>query len=123
MSSREQFVCFPCGHCWYDTYSLWQGYMSSCPRCGRNCQAYRDTEMFADRQEMAGLGVYGPLFDDPDFYGYEKTEEDLEAERDQIHDEIAESLGAVESVTSGADEDIGADADVGADGEASGEGL
>jgi hypothetical protein len=56
-------------------------------------------------------GLYdGPLFGF-EVEDYEKTEADLEAERDLIHDEIAEALGAVECETYDADEDSDADED------------
>jgi hypothetical protein len=76
-----------------------------------------DTEVFADQEEMRGVFIDGPIFDF-DTEGDERTEEDLEAERDLIHDEIAEAVGAVESDAS--DED--ADADEDADGDGSGDG-
>lgn len=65
-------------------------------------------------------GLYdGPLFDF-EVDNYEKAEADLEAERDVIHDEIAEALGTVEADTS----DInGCDADAESDGDDSGEGF
>jgi hypothetical protein len=67
--------------------------------------------VYADQQEMAGL-YDGPLFnfDDEEL---EKTEADLEAERDLIHDEIAEALGAVEADVSDGDSDGDEDADAG----------
>ena len=67
---------------------------------------------------MAGL-YDGPLFnfDDKDL---EKTEADLEAERDVIHDEIAEALGAVEADTSDISD---CDSDAESDGDDSGEGF
>ena len=46
------------------------------------------------------VGLYGgPLFDF-EVDNYEKTEANLEAESDLIHDEIAEALGAIEAVAS-----------------------
>ena len=58
-------------------------------------------------------GIYDrPLCDFRERYG--KTEADLEDERDLIHEEIAEALGAAES-TSEADED--SDGDQEADGD------
>lgn len=111
MSGTEEFFCFPCAHWWRDTYSLWRAYLSNCPRCGSSRQAYRDTDVFADRREMESLPRYDTLYDAPAFDQFEKTEEGLEDERDQIHDEIAEALGAVESDVSGADQESDSDQD------------
>jgi len=55
------------------------------------------------------------LYDGPLFHfeneSYEITETDLEAERGQIRDEIAEALGAVEADTSDTDSEADADSD------------
>ncbi len=123
MSSVQEFVCHDCMRFWRDKYSFWNGYQSTCPRCGKACEAVCDTQVYADQQEMEGL-FDGPLFDiEAESYekSYGKSEVDLEAERDQIHDEIAEALGAVESETSDADEDSDTDQD--ADGDGSGDGF
>ena len=126
MSGIQEFICYPCGQSWQDTYSFWRGYRSPCPLCGRACQAFRDTEVFTDQQEMEGLLIDGPPLD-PDIESDERTEADLEAERDQIRDEIGEALGAVESETSDAeadsDTDEDADGDADGDGDASGDGF
>src|ERR1700719_1904878 len=122
--STQKFICYPCGRSWRDPYSVWRGYLSRCPGCGRACQAFCDTEVFADQQEMEGLLIDGPPLD-PDTESDERTEADLEGERDKIHDEICEALGAVESETSDADEDSDADGDADADGDgdSSGDGF
>jgi hypothetical protein len=122
--STEKFICYPCGRSWRDTYSVWRGYLSRCPGCGRACQAFCDTEVFADQQEMEGLLIDGPPLD-PDIESDGLTEADLEGERDQIRDEICEALGAVESETSDTDEDSDSDedADGDADGSDSGDGF
>lgn len=112
MSGVQQFICYPCGKSWQDKYTFWRGYRSPCPLCGKLCEAFCDTQVFADQKEMRGL-YDGPLFDFDD-EGLEKTEADLEAERDLIHDEITEALGAVEADTSDIDDD-GADAEADAD--------
>jgi hypothetical protein len=119
MSSVQEFVCHDCALFWRDKYSFWNGYQSTCPRCGKACEAVCDTQVYADQQEMEGV-YEGPLVD---FEGesHEKAEADLEAERDQIRDEISEALGAVESEASDADEDSDADGD--ADGDDSGDGF
>jgi len=114
MSNREEFVCFPCGQWWFDTYSLWRGYVSPCPHCGRSCKAYCDTDVFADHQEAESVRRYETLYDAPCFDEFEKTEESLEAERGEIHDEIAESIAAVEA-------DVGDDQDADSDGDGEGD--
>ena len=121
MSGIQEFNCYPCGRSWQGTYSFWRGYLSPCPVCGRACQAFCDTEVFADQQEMQGLLIDGPPLD-PDIESDERTEADLEAERDQIHDEIAEALGAVESENSEADEESDTDEDADGDGNSDGDG-
>jgi hypothetical protein len=98
MSCFQQFICYPCGQSWQDKYTFWNGYRSPCPLCGKLCEAFCDTQVFADQKEIDSL-YDAPLFGF-DSEGPEKTEADLEAERDLIHDEIAEALGAVEADTS-----------------------
>jgi hypothetical protein len=111
MSTVQEFVCYDCAQFWRDKYSFWNGYQSACPRCGRSCEAVCDTQAFADQKEMRG--VYDrPLCDFREGYG--RTEADLEAERDLIHDEIVEALGAVESASE-ADEDSDGDEDADGD--------
>jgi hypothetical protein len=121
MSGVQEFVCHDCTQFWRDEYSFWNGYQSTCPRCGKSCEAVCDTQVFADQQEMEGL-YDGPLFD---FEGEtaERTEADLESERDQIRDEICEALGAVEPETSDADEDSDTDEDADGDADGSGDGF
>jgi hypothetical protein len=118
VSDVREFICHPCAQKWRDTYTFWRGYLSACPLCGRQCEAICDTQVFADQKEMKGL-FDGPLFE-VDGEHPERTEGDLEAERDTIHDEIAEALGAVEADIS----DIGdSDADADLEGADSGEGF
>ena len=111
--SREQFYCEPCNVSWYDDCTFWNGYLSSCPQCGENREAIINTDFsFTDPRMMDG-----PVFDLAERAGEdqaaERSEGDLEAERDIIHDEIAEALGSVGAVG-------GADADE--DGDSEGEG-
>jgi hypothetical protein len=111
----QEFVCYRCDIWWHDKYSFWRGYQSSCPRCGKSCRAIRDTLEYADQREMeyTGFDIGGPLFEDEES-GAEKTEADLEAERGQIHEEIAEALESVGAETSDIDADVeGAGADDG----------
>lgn len=122
MSGVQQFVCHDCTLFWRDEYSFWNGYQSTCPRCGKSCEAVCDTQVFADQQEMEGLLIDGPPLD-LDIESDERTEADLESERDQIRDEIAEALGAVESENSDADEDSDGDEDADSDGDGSGDGF
>jgi hypothetical protein len=121
MSSVQEFTCQDCAQFWRDKYSFWNGYRSACPRCGKACDAVCDTQVHSDQQEMAGF-YDGPLFDF-ESEDYEKTEADLDAERDVIHDEIAEAIGAVGSETSGADEDSDGDEDAEGDADGGGDGL
>lgn len=101
------FSCPRCDVTWEDAYTLWRGYCSSCPSCGRSCEAIEDTEEYHDRRYMDCLE-----FPSKENSGEEKTEEDLEAERETIHDEIAEALAAAEHDTdTDAETDIDADAD------------
>jgi len=81
-------------------------------------QAFCDTQEFADQKEWKGF-YDAPLFD---FDGehLDKTEADLESERDVIHDEIAEALGAVEADASDEDSDGDEDADADAGAESDG---
>jgi hypothetical protein len=117
----EVFICYSCGLEWRDTYSIWRGYCSPCPGCGKACQAFCDTEVFADQEEMAHLPTdYRSLH--PNFEDDERTEADLDAERGQIRDEIVEALGAVAS-TSDTVEDSDADEDADDDGEDAAEGF
>jgi|SRR5665213_984865 len=116
----EKFICYSCGRSWQDTYSFWRGYHSPCPGRGRACQAFCDTEVFVDQEEMAGLVIDGPPLD-PDIED-ERTEADLEVERGQIHDEIAEALGAVGSAPA-TDDDSDTEGDADADGGDSGDGF
>jgi hypothetical protein len=111
MSGVQEFVCYDCSQFWRDKYSFWNGYQSACPLCGKSCEAVCDTQAFADQKEMRGL-YDRPLHDYREGYG--RTEADLEAERDLIHDEIVEALGAAES-TSEADEDSDSDQDADGD--------
>ena len=77
--SREHFYCEPCNVSWYDDCTFWNGYLSPCPQCGENREAVIHTDFsFTDPGMMDA-----PLFDLA-----ERSEEDLEAERDIIHDEI-----------------------------------
>jgi hypothetical protein len=118
MSSTREFICYPCGQLWHDEYTFWRGYLSPCPLCGEQCQAVCDTQVFADQQEMAGF-YEAPLFDFREKTP-EKTEADLEAERDLIHDEIVEALGAVEADMSDVDD---SEADTDSEGAENGEGF
>ena len=104
MSDVQEFVCDDCMLFWRDKYTFWNGYQSACPSCGKACKAVCDTQVFDDEREMAG--VYDGRLLNREAGNYEKTEADLEAERDQIRDEIVEALGAVE-----AESDVDADAD------------
>lgn len=120
MSRIEEFVCHDCTQFWRDKYSFWNGYQSTCPLCGKACDAVCDTQMYADQQEMRGL-YDRPLHDYRDKYrdkSDERTEDDLEAERELIHDEIVEALGAIE--TSDIDD---CDADADSDADDAGEGF
>lgn len=118
MSDLQDFVCHDCPYLWRDKYSFWNGYQSTCPRCGNACPAVCDTQVFVDQEEWKGF-YDGPLFDF-EAEGQEKTEADLEGERDQIHDEIAEALGAIEADESDVDD---ADADADSDAASGGEGF
>jgi len=120
MSGVQEFVCYSCAQFWRDKYSFWNGYQSTCPRCGKSCEAVCDTQVYADEQEMEGILIDGPPLD-PDIESDERTEADVEAGRGQIRDEIAEALGAVEFEISNADEDADSDAD--ADGDDSDDGF
>jgi hypothetical protein len=108
MSSIQEFVCHECTLYWRDKYAFWNGYQSTCPQCGKSCEAVCDTQEYADQQEM--MASYDrPLVDhrslvDYEHEDHEKTEADLEAERDLIHDEIVEALGAVEADMSDIDD-------------------
>ncbi len=117
MSSVQVFVCHDCAQSWRDKYSFWNGYQSTCPRCGKACEAVCDSQVFADQREWKGF-YDAPVFDFEDA-GREKTEADLEADRDVIHDEIAEALGAVETDVSDPDSDADEDGDSGAEGDGS----
>ena len=118
MSSVQKFVCHDCAQYWWDKYSFWNGYRSACPLCGKSCIAVCDTQEYDDQREMEALYDSRPLFivDDEDF---EKSEADLEGERDLIRDEIMEALGAIEGDTSDIDdsgEDTDSDADASSEG-------
>ena len=108
--SREQFYCEACNISWYDSCTFWNGYLSTCPQCGQNREALINTDFsFTDRG----------LMDSPVFDLAERSEEDLEAERDTIHDEIAEAIGAA-GAPGGTDALGDADADQDADSEGEG---
>ena len=96
----KRFHCAECDVIWTDTYSFWLAYQTPCPRCGVYCDAVEDDiDEYRDPRMMDVL----------EFRSRDRTEEDLEAERETIHDEIAEALGA-------------ADADQSAEADAEGEG-
>ena len=100
----ERFFCPECYITWHDKYTFWHGYTSMCPNCGLECEATID-----DDTSLSDFCSGGPFFDDVG-----RTEQDVEAERDAIHDEIVEALGATEA--------FGA-ADTDETGEADGEGA
>jgi hypothetical protein len=87
----QTFSCPECYITWHDEYTFWHGYTSTCPNCGRECQATID-----DSSSLSDFCSGDPLFEDVD-----RAEEDIEAEGDAIHDEIPEALGAAEADASG----------------------
>ena len=110
--SIQEFVCYPCGAHWHDKYSFWSGYQSLCPWCGESRPAVRDIREYTDRREIeyAGFDIAGPLFE----FEENVAEGDLEAEPDQIHDEMAAVSESLGTATSDPDVDVegaGADAD------------
>lgn len=99
----ETFSCPECGTTWRDEYTFWHGYTSTCPNCGLECQAIVDVD-----SSLSDFCSGDPLFED-----LERTEKDIEAERDIIHDEIAEALGAAEADEAGDTESAGSEGEEG----------
>ena len=113
--SVQEFVCYRCDEWWYDKYSFWRGYQSSCPRCGKSRRAFRDVlENDEERvTDYIGFDVDGAVLEFEE-NGAEKNGGDLEVEPEHMHDSIAEALGSVEAETSDIDPGVeGADADAG----------
>jgi hypothetical protein len=95
----KRFSCAQCDLTWTDTYSFWRAYQSPCPQCGTYCDALEnETNEYHDPRMMDAL----------EFPSRERTEEDLEAERETIHDEIAEALGSAEADQAGESDGEGA---------------
>jgi hypothetical protein len=44
MSDVQGFFCQDCMLFWRDKYSFWNGYQSTCPCCGKACEAVCDTQ-------------------------------------------------------------------------------
>ena len=88
----QTFSCPECYITWCDEYTFWRGYTSMCPNCDRECRAVVDD----DRSCLSDFCSGDPLFED-----LERTEEDIESERETIHEEIAEALGAAEADDAG----------------------
>lgn len=93
----ERFFCPECCITWRADYTFWHGYTSTCPNCGLECQATIDVDT-----PLSDFCSGDPLFDDVG-----RTEKDIEAERDTIHDEIADALGAAEADDAGDAENDG----------------
>lgn len=83
----ETFSCPECYITWRDEYTFWHSYTSTCPNCGRECRATIDSS-----SSLSDLCSGDHLFE-----AVERTEEDIEAQRETIHDEIAEALGAADA--------------------------
>ena len=80
--STQEFSCYDCGIYWHDQYTFWNSYLSRCPQCDRLCEATRDVQAREDNRSR-GLSLGLPA---------QRDEEDIEAERSEIRDEIVEAL-------------------------------
>ncbi len=98
----ETFSCSECCITWRDEYTFWHGYTSPCPSCGLECRAIIDD----DSARLSDFCSGDPLYE-----AVERTEEDIEAERETIHEEIAEALGAAEADDAGNTESDGSGGD------------
>jgi hypothetical protein len=84
----ERFFCPECCITWRADYTFWHGYTSTCPNCDLECQPTIEIDT-----SLSDFCSGDPLIEDVG-----RTEKDIEAERDTIHDEIAEALGATDAL-------------------------